>query len=92
MLLCAAFVAFAPATAIAADEPQSFPPPVYVTATPYVTRPGYAGPYGIPQTYFVSIYDADPYGAAGCAMGDNACLATPREERPAPRPEPAPLP
>lgn len=90
--LLAAVATFTPAPATAADEPQPVPPPAFVTPTPYAALPGYAGPYNIAQTYFVSSSDPDPYVAAGCASGDNTCLATPRDERPAPRPETAPTP
>ncbi len=95
MLLLAAIAAPmpAPTTATAADEPQPAPPlSASVTPTPYVALPGYAGPYNIPQGYAVSISDPDPYRATGCAEGNDACLATPRDERPVERPIPLPEP
>ena len=87
-LLVTTLLAVAPITATAADDPQVIPPPVYVTPTPYVTQPGYAGPYNIPQGYFVSITDPDPFRTFGCATNDPSCSAPPRDTTPAPAPAP----
>ena len=86
--LLVALVIASPAPATAADDTPVASPyaavsayPGYAAPTPYPVIPGYAGPYGQPQSFYVSIYDPAPYRTAGCADGDNVCLATPREDR-----------
>ena len=80
--LLTAIAVFVPAPATAADEPV-VAPPAFVTATSYVAQPGYAGPYNIPQAYFVSISDPDPFRIFGCATNDASCAPPPPAATPA---------